>query len=322
MTFRELVLFWEQLQTVSTVETHNNSLRDLLQVMTIAQRSMGTINTDLLQIKQHEILSAFTDFEQILDTLKEQIKTRVEEEEKAWFHRSSQWHRAEMSLSQHPEFPNQLRNRRVQLEPDIETLFVARVMMHSNWQYPGMIIHPGENPFMQYMVGNDPLYLIDESHDLLNLVDLSEYDEMYRRRLRKYVIEESFDHEILEKIPNSQFGICLAYHFFDFRPFEMIEKYLVEIYQKLLPGGTVIMTFNDCERLAGLTLVENNYACYNRATLIKHLADRLNYTITFFYSNKDSPMSWIELKKPGTLTSLRGGQTQAKILPKTVANSK
>jgi hypothetical protein len=290
--------------------------------MAVAQRSMGTINTDLLQIKQHEILSAFTDFEQILDTLKEQIKTRVEEEEKAWFHRSSQWHKSEIGMSQHPEFPNQMRNRRFQLESDVETLFVARVMMHSNWQYPGMIIHPGENPFMQYMVGNDPLYLIDESHDLLNLVDLSEYDEVYRRRLRNYVIEESFDHEILEKIPNSQFAVCLVYHYFDFRPFEMIEKYLVEIYQKLLPGGTVIMTFNDCERLAGLKLVENNYACYNRATLIKHLAERLNYTITFFYSNQDSPMSWIELKKPGTLTSLRGGQTQAKILPKTVAKSK
>jgi len=322
MTFRELVLFWEQLQQVSTVDTHNNSLQDLLKVMAVAQRSMGTINTDLLQIKQHEILSAFTDFEQILDTLKEQIKTRVEEEEKAWFHRSSQWHKSEIGMSQHPEFPNQMRNRRFQLESDVETLFVARVMMHSNWKYPGMIIHPGENPFMQYMVGNDPLYLIDESHDLLNLVDLSEYDEMYRRRLRNYIIEESFDHEILDKIPNSQFAVCLAYHYFDFRPFEMIEKYLVEIYQKLLPGGTVIMTFNDCERLAGLTLVENNYACYNRATLIKHLAERLNYTITFFYSHQDSPMSWIELKKPGTLTSLRGGQTQAKILPKTVAKSK
>ena len=81
------------------------------------------------------------------------------------------------------------------------------------------------------------------------------------------------------------------------------------------------MTFNDCERLAGLTLVEMNYACYNRATLIKNLAIRLNYTIEFFYHD-NGPMSWIELRKPGELDSMRGGQTLAKIMPKPVANSK
>ena len=82
------------------------------------------------------------------------------------------------------------------------------------------------------------------------------------------------------------------------------------------------MTFNDCERPAALTLVENNYASYNRATIIKNLAEKLNYSIEFFYWEQDSPMSWIELRKPGTLTSLRGGQNMAKILPKPVANSK
>ena len=324
MTFRELIVFWEQLQQVSSVGTHNSVIQDLIKIMFVAQRSSGAINTERLQLKHQEILTGFVDFEQILNELKEQIKNRVEDEEKEWFHRSSQWYKSEldMRLSQHPDFPNQLRNRRVDISPETETLYVARIMQHNNWHYPGMIIHPGEEPFMQYMVGNDPLYLVDESHDLLDLVDMSNYDEVYQRRLRNYVIDESHDCAILEKIPDAQFGICLAYHYFDFKPFEIIEKYLVEIYQKLRPGGTLIMTFNDCERPAALTLVENNYASYNRAPMIKNLAERLNYTVEFFHWEQDSPSSWLELRKPGTLTSLRGGQTMAKILPKTVANSK
>ena len=324
MTFRELVIFWEQLQRVSSVETHSSVLQDLIKIMFVAQRSSGAINTERLQLKYQEILTGFVDFEQILNELKEQIKNRVEDEEKEWFHRSSQWYKSELDIrmSQHPDFTKQLRNRRVELDPKTETLFASRIMQHNNWHYPGMIIHPGEEPFMQYMVGNDPLYLVDESHDLLDLVDMSNYDEIYQKRLRTYVIDESFEHEILEKIPDSQFGICLAYHYFDFKPYEMIEKYLIEIYQKLKPGGTLIMTFNDCERPAALTLVENNYASYNRATIIKNLAEKLNYSIEFFYWEQDSPMSWIELRKPGTLTSLRGGQNMAKILPKPVANSK
>ena len=82
------------------------------------------------------------------------------------------------------------------------------------------------------------------------------------------------------------------------------------------------MTFNDCERPAALTLVENNYASYNRATIIKNLAERLNYSIEFSYHEYNSPMTWIELRRPGHLTSLRGGQTMAKIMPNPVANSK
>ena len=324
MTFKELIIFWEQLQTVSSVETHNNVLQDLFKIMFVAQRSSGAINTERLQIKHQEILTGFANFELILNELKEQIKNQVENEEKEWFHRSSQWYKLEldMRLSQHPDYTKQLRNQQIEIDPKTETLFIARIMQHNNWHYPGMIIHPGKEPFMQYMVGNDPLYLVDESYDMLDLVDLSSYDEIYKRRLRKYVIEESFDHEILEKIPNSQFGICLAYHYFDFRPVEMIEKYLVEIYQKLRPGGTLIMTFNDCERPAALTLVENNYASYNRATIIKNLAERLNYSIEFSYHEYNSPMTWIELRRPGHLTSLRGGQTMAKIMPNPVANSK
>jgi len=318
MTFKELVTYWEQLQKVSSVDTYNTVLEDLIGIMTVVQRSMGAVDTELLQVKYQEIISALEDFEPLLETLKQQIKIQIEQEETTWFHRSSQWYKEtlDLELSQHSNFPTQYRNSPVDLDPATKDLFVARIMRHNNWQYPGMIIHPGRETFMQHMVGNDPLYIVDESQDMIDLVDLSDYNEVYRRRLRKYVIKESFDHEILEKIPNAQFGICLAYHYFDFRPVEMIEKYLIEIYQKLRPGGTLIMTFNDCERSAGVALVENYYTCYNRATIMKNLASRLNYTVEFFYHAENSPMSWIELKKPGQLTSLRNGPAMAKIIPK------
>ena len=36
----------------------------------------------------------------------------------------------------------------------------------------------------------------------------------------------------------------------------------------------------------------------------------------------NSASVWLEVKKPGTLKSLRGGQALAKILPKPIAESK
>jgi len=315
MTFRELVDFWAKLRDSSTDVVKHNATAELDKIMhTVADQSLQSQYTD--------VLDSFDKFEQQLIVLKNQTKSQIEQEEKTLLQHSSRWYQETLDqrLSQHAEFPAQIRNQRFKISEETEKLYVARIMRYGDWHYPGMIIHPGPEPFMQHMVGNDPLYIIDESHELLEPV-LNNYNKVYQSRLRSYVIEETFDREILEKIPNQQFGICLAYHYFNFRPFEMIKKYLGEIYQKLQPGGVLIMTFNDCERLAGLALVEQNYACYNRASMIQDLAIRLNYIVEFFHHD-NGPSSWLELRKPGKLTSLRGGQTLAKIMPNPVANSK
>jgi SAM-dependent methyltransferase len=177
-----------------------------------------------------------------------------------------------------------------------------------------MIIRPGLEKFVEDMVGFDPLYLIDQDHNLL-LPAFNKFPEEYQRRLRLYTVRENVDSEILDKIPNNQFGICLVYNFFEFKPFEITRAYLTEIYQKLKPGGTLIMTFNDCDRDKAVKLAEQRYACYTPGSIIKQFATTVGYDQTFSWNN-NGPTTWLELKKPGTLTSLKGGQTLAKIIKK------
>ena len=75
------------------------------------------------------------------------------------------------------------------------------------------------------------------------------------------------------------------------------------------------MTFNDCDNEHGVILAEENFAAYTPNGLIKQLIDNLGFVLTFEYNN-DSNSTWIEVQKPGTLESLKGGQTLAKIVPK------
>ena len=164
------------------------------------------------------------------------------------------------------------------------------------------------------MVGFDPLNLVDQQHELL-VPSFDKFPEEYKSRLRLYTVNENIDTEILDKIPNNQFGFCLAYNFFEFKPLEIVKKYMAEVYQKLKPGGTFIMTFNDCSRDKAVMLAEQRYACYTPGTLIKQLANTFGYTQTFSWDN-DGPTTWLELRKPGTLSSLRGGQSLAKIMYK------
>jgi hypothetical protein len=183
-----------------------------------------------------------------------------------------------------------------------------------------MIIHPMLEPFTHEMTASDPLYLVDESHYLLEPT-LEQFNPVYRNRLRPYVIKESFDQPILTRLPDQQIGFCLVYNYLDYRPFALIKIYLEEIYQKLLPGGVVAMTFNDCDRYQAMQAVEQGITGYTPGSLVRAWANYLGFEEVFCHTT-GNPSVWIEFQKPGQSTSLRGGQSLAKILPKPVAKSK
>ena len=116
-------------------------------------------------------------------------------------------------------------------------------------------------------------------------------------------------------IPDNQFGFCLAYNFFNYKPIEVIEVYLKEIHAKLKPGGTVALTFNDCDRSDGTELFERSFMCYTPGHALISRIESIGYEITYNFRT-DSSNTWLEIKKPGELTSMRGGQSLAKILYK------
>lgn len=263
---------------------------------------------NLLDQRKFEIQQSFNSFELELEKLKSKVKQEIEILEKPEFQKSYILYEGEIEQS-----ADYILNLRKQDIPQKE-LFQARLGRYIGWQHSAMIIRPGLETFIDNMVALDPLYLIDLSHDYLAPV-LSKFNPVYQRRLRPYVVKEDLDQDILVQLPDNQFGLCFAYNYFNFRPFEVLKKYLDEIYQKLAPGGVLVMTFNDCDRASAVKLVENFYCCYTPGYLVKGLALSLGYEIEYSW-NDDGPSTWIELRKPGNRISLKGGQTLAKILPK------
>ncbi len=257
---------------------------------------------------QYSTIYAHIDqFEYTLNQLKKEIQSQIEIAEKPWFQESYRLYDQEMRN----DSVDHILNRRPILSEDTENYLRVRIQNYVDWQHSGMVIQPGLEKFIEDMVGYDPLYLVAQQHDLL-VPAFDRFPEEYQRRLRLYTVKEELDHEILEKIPNSQIGLCFVYNFFEFKPFEIVRKYLAEIYQKLKPGGTLIMTFNDCDRDKAVKLAEQHYACYTPGAMVQQFAATVGYDQIFSWNN-NGPTTWLELRKPGTLTSLRGGQTLAKI---------
>lgn len=318
MRLSELVTFRNQLNDLSALPAKEESITQLNKVEYLLTQSPEQIKHFQSQIDQQTqaIKNEFDKFETLLSQVKDQVQQLLEQEEKQWFQKSYDLYDKEMW-----RYPiKDILTRRQILNPDIHKHFTTRIQNYTSWQHPGLVIRPGLETFAQTMVSNDPLYLVDQHRDLLKPT-VDRFSEAYQRRLRCYVVNERESFPIMHNIPDNQFGLCLVYNFFNFRPVELIKQWLIEIYEKLKPGGVLIMTINDCDRPSGVILAEKSYACYTPGRMIITLAKSLGFEVLYTW-NDPGPITWIELKRPGELTSMRGGQTLAKIVSKTVAESK
>ena len=332
MKLSELVNFYNQLCAFSAPDICREANNELSKITSTAQDQN-------LNNLQQTVLDSFERFSEGLEQVKQQVLTQIRQDEKSYIQNSyrdyeeaqaSRYQWFDMSL---PESrPNYLReqyeirdcsiqhhiesmlNDQLDISDKAKDLLTIRIQRHSGWLNSGMIIHPGRESWIGVMAGNDPLYLVDEHYDLLKPA-MSGYSELYQSRLRTYIVRESLDQDLLPQLPDNQFGVVLIYNYFDYKPFEIIQKYLTELYRKVRPGGTILMTFNDCDRWPAVKAVEVNVMSYTPGWMIRDWARTLGFEITFDY-NENGSWSWLELHKPGEFHSLRGGQTLAKIMPK------
>jgi hypothetical protein len=188
----------------------------------------------------------------------------------------------------------------------------ARIGSYSDWRFPAVLIRPGLETIVNHMVASDPLYLLDTRLSLLTPT-VNKFVEPFSRRLRLYPCLE--DQTLLNNLPDNQFGLALVWNFFNYRTLPLIQRYLELLWNKLKPGGIVAFSFNDCEYANAVMLVEQNMACYTPGRLIKQHLEKLGFVI-IVEENDQGSFYWIEAQKPGVLTSIRGGQTLAQIVPK------
>jgi len=262
---------------------------------------------------QYEIVkNGFAAFKYITTKIKSDIDRKIDDKRDHLLLLSQQFYQLELAKTTEEILDSHSSN--VHFET---SRFASTILKHGSWKHAAFVIHPGRASFIDSMIDNDPLYLIDQKYELLEPA-MARYNEVYQRRLRKYTVDEQSKKEILNQLPDRQFGFGIVYHYFNFRPFEIIQRYLEEIYKKLKPGGVLIFTFNDCETESGVKMVEDLKRCYATEYLIKEEIHKIGYEFIHSedYDAIQGPGTWIEIKKPGELTSIRGSQTLAKILSK------
>lgn len=196
-------------------------------------------------------------------------------------------------------------------QPETAEFFASRIKIHASWKWPAVEIRPAYGEITDSLIASDPLYLVDTHQDMFKHIK-TKWTPEYQRRLRYYVIDEK-SRRIFNQLPQGQIGLLVAVDYMNFRPMDLIERYLREIFALLRPGGMAVLTYNNCDYPIGVDNFENSYYCYTPGREIKAMCERIGFRIAASFDLENN-VSWLEIQRPGTLSTLRGGQTLGKIM--------
>lgn len=263
-----------------------------------------------------QIDQSLQDFNSAIDQLKKIIQSNIEIWEPAYFQSSHKLH-----LRQQGFTDEQILSRHILLDESKREYVNSRLAMYGDWHHAGAVIRPGKENFLQKMVALDPLYVCDANHNLMT-ASLSHFPPEYQNRVRRCVIADSaYDASTqlnlnqINKIPHGQIGTILIYNYFNHKPLDFILSCFYTISMWLKPGGTVLFTFNNCDHASAVELVEKEAACYTPGRLLLSGIEKAGLQIVHTY-DLNSAVTWVEAKKPGTLTSMRAGQSLARTVAK------
>jgi hypothetical protein len=214
----------------------------------------------------------------------------------------------------------------VELDDTVAELILSKIQKYSDWHFPGLRLgcryvggtsdNALSRVFSNPMVANDPLYFCDFTLELIENIT-NHYPEQYINRIRKYVIN---DHN-LTMLPQNQFGFVFSWWLFNFIDLPTLELYLRSTFNVLRPGGGAIFSYNNCDLYASARVFEKGFMAYTPKRLLFAMCEQVGFEIVDSQDKENidptiSYISWIEIKKPGDLTTIKRAQAMGAVLSK------
>ena len=259
---------------------------------------------------QHSMLhvdQALQNFSNTVQDLRLNIMRQIQQQEQEYFVNSTQL----FDTGYRNDSVDHIINRTMSLSDEAAAVFEQRLKLYTTWQHPGLIFRPVHLTALHEVVALDPMYLVD-THEALLTSTTQKFTERYQQRVRNYIIDDYAADAMLNQLPQGQFGLVAAQNFLNFKPMEIVNRIVTEVYDLLKPGGAFVFTYNNCDYAGAVRLAERSFTCYTPGRLVKQTAAAACYVLNYEH-NEINGVSIMELGKPGERASLRGGQTLAVI---------
>lgn len=201
------------------------------------------------------------------------------------------------------------------IDKEILEIVKGQIYQNAHHHYTGLQFGctPHSKVLTSELVANDPLYLCDFSPD--NVEDIAkQFNEIYYGRLRKYTI---IDHDVTI-LPHNQFGFIFSWMLFNYTNETCIQEYLKKMLVLLRPGGRFLFSYNNCDLLESCVLAEAGGMGYISKRQLIAFCQQEGFELVNEYDlpNNDQHVkwiSWIEIKKPGKLSTVKLRQVLGEI---------
>lgn len=205
-------------------------------------------------------------------------------------------------------------NRKLLINDTTRADIVNLIREKTDWKFPALEIGPGDGEWTGYLVAADPLYLLDIHQEFLDSTT-GKFNEFYRRRLRPYLIGDSVDKSDfdLSILPVNQFGFIFSWNVFNYFPEYETKLMLSQCYELLRPGGSMIFSYNNCDLTSCAEFAEQGFRSWMTEEILVKLCKEIGFDIIKHVSPEET-FSWIEIKKPGTLKTVKAHQVLGKII--------
>lgn len=205
------------------------------------------------------------------------------------------------------------RVRKLHMPDHAVPVLMSRLGLILDWRYPTLEIGCRDGEWTTHLVAGDPLYIVDTHQEFL-MSTMNRFNSDYQRRIRPYLIKDQ-DFSVL---PQQQFGFVFSWNFFNYLSLDSIKHHLQEIFNLLKPGGRVMFSYNNGDLPEAAEHAEHYYMTYMPKSLLLPMCEMLGYDIKD-HQDFQPALSWIELQKPGELTTTKAHQVLGTVKRKPLA---
>jgi SAM-dependent methyltransferase len=309
-TLTELVRIRENLQSVYVTDSISQSIDELkVKICSIGnETSLPDAGHSVLELDKdldrlHADLKFCKDrFDLIVDRLDQDIQQEAQK-----FYTDNY----NLELRVESEAVDIIRKIRVMtLSDKLKQMIIDRLQFYTTWKYPALEIGCRDGEWAQYLVAADPLYVTDHYRDFLEST-VKNFTPEYQQRLRQYLVKDyNFD-----ALPQNQFAFVFCWNFLNYRSLDTIKEYLKAVRNLLRPGGVFMFSYNNGDRHEQAGYAEGFWMSYMPKSMLVPMCESVGFEVvcTTDVRNEGTAVSWIEVKKPGTLQTVKAHQVLGEI---------
>lgn len=271
-------------------EASISNLNSYIETVSQNASDLPFINKHELSLVEKNLQESSQQYQAVVKKLEEKLKTTVFSNQNEYLETSKHiWkiNSEKMLFNEHLEWAKLWPPNSIEFKN-----FTNQIKRFINWQYAGLVIGSKNSDVIKSLVGTEPLFVVEQFTNYFTL-QKEKFHPDFIRKIRFYDLND------INRLPKNSFGIIVIYNEFPFLPWNNVSYILHHLADKLIPGGTLIFNYNNCETVKGFIQFENQSMTFSTASMYIDFLSKRNISCIKKYDSDIDTFSFLIFKKEG-----------------------